>query len=257
MRGAVLSALQDVLGTRLRGLILKGSAVHGDFIPGYSDVDLHAFVDESALIAPQTLSTRDSLALQRQLGALPLDAMGVSSLQLFVISWADGYPPEWVKPWPGMYTLVYGELPRGFTDVSRDQYVRGAHECVRLFPEWKHAILRRTINSTDLALAGMARELGAVVKPMAFVAATLITKDPRAIWSGPLSRVLDVIEPVVSPGRAFSAFFRGLQPWPPDPDSLRQLIQTGSDAIDDTWAWYTVQVWPEAELIGVRELKPW
>lgn len=254
---AALAAIREVLGDHLIGLIVKGSTLHGDFFPNYSDLDLHAFVDDEVLVAPQTLATRDSLALQARLSALPLAEFGIGSLQLYVLSWSQGYPPEWVKPWPGTYELLAGRLPAGFTDVDPEQYRRGAHECMRLFPSWKDAIVRRVVSSPDEALAGLARELGAIVKPMAYVAATLVTGDPRAVWTAPLQQTLSTIEPAVSPRHTFSTFFAGVKEWPPTPAGARDLIQTANDAVDDALSWYQAQHWSDTDLSGVRQLSPW
>ena len=113
------------------------------------------------------------------------------------------------------------------------------------------------IAARDSDLPGIARDLGAIVKPLAFVAATLITRSPQAVWSGSLDEALTIIEPRVSPDRAFNRFFSDVRDWPPTPERARRMIASASEAIDDAAAWYVTQEWPAVDLDGVSDLQSW
>lgn len=253
----VAGALQEALGPALLGLIVKGSALHDDFIPGYSDLDMHAFVRDEVLAAPQALELGLALEVQAALARLDLDGHGVGSLQLYFIAWSEGYPTAWSRPWPGTYRVLHGTLPPGFEQVQAAEYRQRAHECLGLFPRWGQDLFRRVVNTPDAGLPGLVREVGAVLKPLLFVTASLVTGEPEGVWRGYLADALAVVEPGVSPSGSFTAFFDGVRAWPPEPARARRLLADARVAIDESVAWYQAQAWPAADVAAVRELSPW
>jgi hypothetical protein len=64
----ILPALRTVFGVHLRAAIVKGSVIKGDFIPFYSDLDIHVFLESAALLDGAT-PRADSASNLRRPGA--------------------------------------------------------------------------------------------------------------------------------------------------------------------------------------------
>ena len=68
-----VDALDRVFAESLTAVIAKGSVILGNFVPGYSDLDLHAFIEPSRLRSPLVPHPRDALRFKRASGRrLPL-----------------------------------------------------------------------------------------------------------------------------------------------------------------------------------------
>lgn len=91
-------ALEAVLGERLAGTVVYGSAVTGDFIPGFSDIDL-------AVFARGALRLDDARALQEQADALAALAGGRLQLSHWVDADRDAPRPLFV---PGAFMVLCG-----------------------------------------------------------------------------------------------------------------------------------------------------
>ncbi|MGZ4150679.1 MAG: nucleotidyltransferase domain-containing protein [Actinomycetota bacterium] len=107
----VVWAFRGALGPRLGGLAVHGSAVTGDLIPGFSDLDLLVVLDEP-------LSLEDALALQRRMPELPQIAYVQPSYRP-----ASEPVPHLV---PGAHRVLTGSVPAGF--VHDDATLRAVGE---------------------------------------------------------------------------------------------------------------------------------
>lgn len=87
----------------------------GDFIPGYSDLDLHAFVDPEALISGRTPKLEYTLRFQEATGRLEPQDVRVSQFQIYFLR-ADRTMEDWTPPVPGSYVVVYGTPPSAVVD---------------------------------------------------------------------------------------------------------------------------------------------
>jgi hypothetical protein len=230
----LVAASSAVFGDDLRGVILKGSAAHGGFVPGYSDVDVHLFLRDERLAAARVPREADAFAFQEAIGGIRPAA--VSELQVYFLPWEAGYPDDWVKPWPGTYRLIQGGLPDGFTDVTAEQYLSRAEQHLALFLAWTDDMLRFLATAGDDALPGLVRRLGAILKPMVYVIGTLTTREPERIWKLPLEAALDVVSDYLPCG-SFGAFFAETRDWPPGPARARHMLRLGYAAIAEVRRW--------------------
>ncbi len=160
LSGVVLGAMRAAFGDHLRGAILKGSALKGDFIPYYSDFDVHAFVDTAAMQTATVPAVERALAFQAAIGAVEPRDYGVNALQIFFIAW-DRFPADWVKPLPGTYTLIAGELPAGFTDIDPADYLVSAESFfASLLSGWYGSLVSSLLDKPNAALPRLARLAG-------------------------------------------------------------------------------------------------
>lgn len=237
----IIAAGRQAFGDYFRGAILKGSAYKGDFIPYFSDYDVHTFVDDAAMAGPRIPAIEYALAFQEAFGdVLPRDYQ-VNQCQIYFIAW-NQYPLDWVKPLPASYTIIYGDLPPGFTDYTQDDrqhYIQKSHEDIGLYTRYCDGLIDRMVDKPNEDLPPLARLAGTFLKPMPYMVATVAGHDPEYVWKLRLADVLAIAEPLACPDRLISAYFAQVQPWPPDPDRARNLIRLAYKAAQQIYAWYT------------------
>ena len=115
----VLETLKKVFTKSLSAVAVKGSVVRGDFIPYFSDLDIHVFANEKALMLGQAPRPEAAMALQEVIGELDLEAFQLSSIQL-TFNNADGRPRTWSPSPPEVSRVLYGSLPP--YDLSSDNW---------------------------------------------------------------------------------------------------------------------------------------
>lgn len=115
LAAAIVESAKEAFGAGLLTAIGKGSAFKGDFIPYYSDFDVHLFVDSRLvpMLGPRTPSLQQALKSQSCLGRINPESFQVNSIQVFVIDALD-YPKDWTPPLPGTYRVLYGNYPTHF-----------------------------------------------------------------------------------------------------------------------------------------------
>lgn len=236
----MIEAARAAFGEHLRGAILKGSALKGDFIEGYSDLDVHLFVDAAAMRGVDVPALDRALAFQKLFGSVEPRDYGVNSCQLFFVTWGR-YPAGWVRPIPGAYEVIYGALPPGFTDLDPADYVRGAHDWLDASPRWIDTLLGRFVDKPDRTVADLIRLAGTILKPVPYCAAVILHGDPFRIWRLPLAEVLPLVAAEISPSGSLGAFFARVQEWPAiegDPDQLRELFRLALTALQEAADWH-------------------
>lgn len=106
----VVTAFRDVLGARLTGLVVHGSAVTGH-IPGFSDFDcvpcMHGVI------------TRDeSIELQRRLGDADISPFVYLQISRLLDPSSSDHHTGLI---PDAYYIAYGELPQGWAFHTEDE----------------------------------------------------------------------------------------------------------------------------------------
>ncbi len=203
----ILPALQSVFGPHLRAAIVTGSAIKGDFIPYYSDLDIHAFVDHTVLI------------------------------QIIFVS-AD-YRADWAPHLPETYQSILGDARAIFGDLSPARFIAHASRRLDQLPGEISTLVRTIVDKPDRSLERLSRLLGVYLKGQIYNAAVVITGDPLRVWQSRLDEVIPLLEPVASP--ALRAFFSGVRSWTEsrgDPEYHRTLIHDGLQAMSDLAAWW-------------------
>ena len=208
----LLAALQACFPDDLRGVLLKGSTIKGDFVPGYSDLDLHVFLRPEAMIAPRAPHPVAAMRFQAAIGGLDPREFGCNSFQVIFLDWSR-YPEDWARPVPGSYQVLLGELPPGFTEVSAENYRRHARAGLARLDRAIAQLIERAVDKPDRNLPPILRLAGIELKGAVYSAATLITPDPLSVWRQPLWQVLDLLKPQLDFQPALAACFYGLADW--------------------------------------------
>lgn len=235
----VLDAARSAFGDHLRAAILKGSALKGDFIPGYSDLDIHCFVDRAVMATPELPQLDYAFAFQAAFGGVEPRAYGVNSCQVYFLAWND-YPAGWVRPIPGTYQLIYGELPSNFTEVDPADYVVSSRQYLDGLAKWRETIIGRFLDKPDSQLAPSVRLAGIILKPSCYCVLTVLGGDPFRSWRLPIAEAAPAASAAIGGTGALAAYFREVPKWPEreqDLEWLRQQLRLALDALADAAAW--------------------
>lgn len=220
----LLAALRDCFGETLRCVLLKGSTLKGDFIPGYSDLDLHSFLSPEVMIGRAAPRPELAMRFQASIGKLEPRDYDCNSFQLYFLNY-DRYPEGWAKPVPGSYVVLHGELPPGFTDVTADEYRAHAREALRRLPVAVAQLIERGIDKPDRSLPPILRLAGIELKQATYAAASLLAEDPLVTWTLPRPEVLVRLSEAQLPYLPeLRAAFAALERWDEliaDPDAVR------------------------------------
>jgi predicted nucleotidyltransferase len=222
-----LDAVRHAFGPAIVAATLHGSAWKGDFIPHYSDFDLHVFVREG-LSGPRTPDLDHALALQEAVGGIRPADFAVSQIQIHLID-AAHYPPEWTPPVPGTFAVVQGALPADFP-VPSPEGVRAAARA--FFGSVRHdadTMLARIADKWDGRLAAYVRLFGTSLKPLAYYGAISLGADPLDVWIRPLGEILP-------PWPTLRRYFEDVWRWEEvrhDPARLRALVRTAYAAVGE------------------------
>lgn len=220
----LLSALRDCFGETLRCVLLKGSTLKGDFIPGYSDLDLHSFLSPDVMVGRAAPRPELAMRFQASIGKLEPHDYGCNSFQLYFLNY-ESYPAGWAKPVPGSYVVLHGDLPPGFTDVTAHEYREHARAALARVPVIVAQLIERGIDKPDRSLPPVLRLAGIELKQATYAAASLLTDDPLLIWTLPRTEVLARLSEAQLPCLPeLQATFAALERWDElvvDPNEVR------------------------------------
>lgn len=217
----LLGIAQDAIGEDLTAMIVKGSAIKGDFIPYFSDFDVHLFVNDSVMRGPLTPVQSIAIPFQERFSEIDVDAYQVSQIQVMMIS-ADRYPSDWIPALPGSYRLIAGELPATLPVVT-DKMVRShAVSGLGRYGQWIDTILARVVDKPDQQLADNVRLAGTLLKAALYEASIVLGSPPVKSWERSLRDTLDEVEPQLMPDRPASRYFDRAWRW-------REIRNEGSE----------------------------
>lgn len=235
--GRIREAAEAAFGRGLRSLIVKGSVLSEDFIPGYSDLDVHVYVSPLFLRGKRAPELAPALDFQRALGSLDPAAYGLDSLQVIFVN-AKEYPRDWQKPLPGTYELVYGE-PVDDSMSVRDR-VRTAASQLSALEEQANRLVERFVDKPDARLPRLVRLAGTFLKGALLNAALVATKDPERVAEASRADLLDLLPSHGLDTGPAVRFFAAVERWErlrEDPAACRDAFQDAIQAMDAVTAW--------------------
>lgn len=209
---SIVQACRVAFGPHLRCVMVKGSAIKGDFLPLYSDLDVHAFVDPSVLVADRSPKLEHALRFQEAIGELePRDA-GVSAFQVYFLR-ADRMIEEWSPPVPGSYEVVHGDPPSWLARWREFDYVGKAKRTLARIPDDRRTLTDRVLDKPNRSLATFVRLAGMFLKGAAYDAATVASNDPQRALTMRTPELLTYLESVDRSLVAVRRFFDSVADW--------------------------------------------
>ena len=166
----------------LEAVIVKGSAVRGDFIAGYSDLDVHIYLRSKALYSPRTPLPEQAVSFQRGIGGLKPEEYGVS---FFQVNFLDASDTDFLPPSGGPATFIYRKRDFGFGEIPESAYVEDAREALEDIPQNVATVLTRFVDKPDTEIWRPVRLAGAYLKAATYNLLCLLEKDFHGPWNLP------------------------------------------------------------------------
>lgn len=220
-------------------MIVKGSAVKGDYFPGYSDLDVHAFVGHDVLMSDRAPMLEYAMRFQEAIGGLePRDARA-SQFQVYFLP-EDRPPEDWTPAVPGSYAIVYGEPPPALTNWRDFDYQGRAEMSLAHIPSDVRMLIERTLDKPNRALPAYVRLAGTFVKGHAYSAAILASGDAQqalTMRTPDLLQFLENTDPSLSSVRRFFEFATTWDLVERDPTYARDAYRAAIGALEAIQRW--------------------
>lgn len=239
--GLVVSACKAVFGPNLICVTLQGSAVKGDFIPGYSDLDFHIFLRPNVMDGENVPKAEHAVRFQRVFGHINPEDFDVSQFQISFIN-SEKYPEDWAPPVEGTYKVLWGSLPEIAKELDELAYIRFAERHLSLpnIEYSRRSIVGRFVDKPDTRIAYIVRLLGATLKNYMYSVSVLITRDPKIAFGLKLDKMTDIVEEGIGSAGHFRGFSEHISDWQrilKDPECARQVLKEGVQALDEIARW--------------------
>lgn len=229
----VLETLKRVFTKNLSAVAVKGSVIRGDFIPYFSDLDIHVFVNETGLTSGQAPRPEAAMALQEVIGELDLEAFQLSSIQL-TFNNADRRPKTWSASPPEVSRVVYGSLPP--YDMNSDNWQDDALSVLEELEREMTYELKSVPDKNNDGLARIVRRQGVFLKGGAYSLAGLIMKDIKRAQLLPYWELDDYLVNQTNGRVDLRPFHEHARDWKAvrnNPPQLRQMFVVGTTQLHE------------------------
>jgi len=236
----VVSACKESFGSSLECVTLKGSAVKGDFVPGYSDFDFHVFLNPEAMDSERVPKIGYVLRFQKAFGRVKPADYGVSQFQIYFIN-SRRYPADWVPPAEGTFRVVWGKLPSAIMEEDSQIYVEQASENLRTVEDTRRSLIGRFVDKPDAAISGLVRLVGTFLKGYMYSVMILLSANPKDGLRLRLDEMVTQVKKGIGSKGHFAAYFEQISDWAAiqqDADKARAAFEEGMAALDEIGHWY-------------------
>ncbi|MFQ5838214.1 MAG: hypothetical protein ACE5HJ_05465 [Thermoplasmata archaeon] len=234
IKEAALSAFDG----EVHSIVLKGSALTEDFVPGYSDLDVHIYVPPRFMLDDRAPLLELAIRFQREIGRLDPERYGVSSFQVFFVS-TERYPEDWQKPLKGTYEVIYGapidDAPSMEDDLEKAHLHLGKH------PAYVAYLIGKFADKLDSSLPQMVRLAGAFLKGAIYSASTVASENPKIITGMSFPELLNLLRDSGVDTSSAVAFIQVIREWNSlsrDPESCRGAFRLAMEALQSICRWY-------------------
>lgn len=234
---AAVDALREVFGDDLRCAILKGSVLKGDWIPYFSDLDVHAFVE--GVREDRSVHWTKAVALQERIGTIDPDEHQIDSVQLILFP-PEGYTPDMTPPPPGTYELLWGEVPATFAPPQVVEHVATSRANLARLPGYLAAMSRSFWDKPDRSVARYARLAGTYLKGALYDVGQIVTEEPAWVLAHRLDDLVALVGPAVGNEPELRAYYGLARRWREvreRPADCREMYALAMRALDAVIAW--------------------
>lgn len=235
---AIREAALDAFDGHVDAILLKGSALRDDFLPGYSDLDIHIYVPSSHMRGGRQPRLENALRFQRAIGGLDPADYGVSSFQVFFID-AERYPADWSRPLRGTYEIVYG----GPVDASPpEEHLRRGRENLSSYPGYIATLIERFVDKPDARTAEFVRLAGVFLKGAVYSACVVMAGDPEIVVNDSIRDLLHLLAEGGVDAQPTREFLLRVQSWnesKQDPEWCREAFGLAIQGMQNICDWYS------------------
>jgi hypothetical protein len=220
------------------GLLVHGSALKGDFIPGCSDIDFHLYLDKQAFSASTGLPLETCLSIQRDLAELDPAPFRYIQCQAFL----DALPEEQIGPIPGAYLLLAGGIP--VTLATQSQLREAARKRLAGLDAVSKYVVDSLLEHGKERLSWHVRWLCTQVWPTVYQVLVLQGREPFSIWRLPKTQALALLPPETPLGQTIRAFHQAVQTYYPSEKAVEEglaVISTGVSFLQTAASWWQEQ----------------
>ena len=235
----VVTACRKAFREGLVCVILKGSAVKGDFIPGYSDLDFHVFLKPEAMGGEKSPNLDDAITFQRLMGTINPQDFGASQFQVFFLN-AEKYPKEWLPPTAGTYKVVWGTTPPTLQTLDDATYVRYARQFLESIDTDKQNLIGRFIDKPNSRAPAIVRLLGTILKGHLYSVSMLLLSQSKTALRLKLDSIIPLVEEGIGSAGHISRFFAHVSNWSriqETPELARNAFREGIAALEEISTW--------------------
>jgi predicted nucleotidyltransferase len=241
--GLVVWACRAVFGSSLICVILKGSAVKGDLIRGYSDLDFHVFLKPEVMDGENVPKADYAVQFQRAFGQVSPEDFEVSQFQIYFIN-SEKYPEDWAPPVEGTYRILWGSLPETAKELDDGAYIRFAEQHLSLssIEYSRRSNVARFVDKPNTRIEYNVRLVGATLKNYMYSISVMLTKEPKVAFKLGLDKMIALVEEGIGSEGHFRTFFEYVSDWQRirrQPEYAREAFKEGIQALNEIHSWRT------------------
>ena len=236
----VVSACKKTFSSNFECVVLKGSAVKGDFIPYYSDFDFHVFLKPKVMDSERVPKTNYALKFQKTFGHVKPEDFGVSQFQIYFIN-SQRYPVDWVPPVEGTFKVIWGKMPLAAMEADNQVYVQHAKGYLKTVEDARRDIVERFVDKPDTRISTFVRLLGVTLKGYMHSVLILLTNNPKDSLRLRLDEMIPQVEKGINSRGHFNVFFNQISDWTKiqqNGDKARTAFKIGTAALEEIARWY-------------------
>lgn len=223
---AAAAVYGTVFGERFTGLVVHGSAVVGDAIPGCSDVDLKLLLAADAFEGERGDQIPFPVALEAQRGLAGIDLGPYAYLQCYAASDDPSRGPQPGALVPDTFDVVAGsaEFPMYDADGLRSSSLAAIERLPGALAGKSAALIQAGPERFERQIRFTATEVWPAVR----AALTLAGCDPLLAWRVPKRQAIDLLnERAAEPGRLAAAYYATLVEY----FGQDRTVETGLDSL--------------------------
>ncbi len=235
----VVSACKTAFMDTLECVTLKGSAVKGDYIRGYSDFDFHVFLKPEAMEGERSPKVEGAIKFQKAIGDINPQDFGASQFQIYFIN-SEKYPQDWLPPTEGTYKILWGRLPPNLKKMDDSTYLRYARQFLSSVESDKQKLIERFVDKPNNGVAGVVRLLGATVKGHIYSVSMLLTSKPKTVLRLKVDELTPIVEEGIESKGHISKFFEYISNWSliqENCEYAREAFREGIEALKEINSW--------------------
>jgi hypothetical protein len=218
------------------GLLIRGSALKGGFIPKSSDVDFLLYLKDSALTLQGHLLLQVGFAIHREIAEIDLGPFRY--IQCLTRSKARS--KALTGPIPGAYHMVVGHLP--VPEATIAQLRTEAEKALKGLDPTAAFSIDDLLGSGSTRLAPQIRLFCTRVWPMLYHVLALHHDNAIAVWGLSRKQAIQLLPRETALGQSIRRFHQAVQAYYPSEESMNSaldIVESGVSFLEAAKVWWS------------------